>query len=113
MVVGQLEIPPAWVEPWKWRFEMVSGGTAMAKIPQIPSGKLSTEVAFKARPSEPLAPSPSPEGTIGQEIRPPVYAEEQHKTWAELFRRQSLMLEGNVCSEYLVGREWMRYPNNR
>lgn len=92
---------------------MLSGGLLMVKIPQIPAGKLSTEVAFKARPSDPISPSPSPEGTIGRAIKPPVYADEQHKTWSELYRRQSLVLEGNVCAEYMVGRDWMKYPSDR
>lgn len=92
---------------------MTSGGLNMVAIPQIPAGKLSTEVEFKARPSSPVMPSPSPEGTIGEAIRPPIYAAEQHSTWAELFKRQSAILKGRVCDEYLAGRELMNYPSDR
>jgi phenylalanine-4-hydroxylase len=92
---------------------MLSGGTEMLRNTVIPSGKLSTEVEFKARPSEPIRKSPSPEGTIGKEILPPEYAQEQHDTWAELYRRQANILEGRVCSEYLAGRELLKYPSGR
>ncbi|MEN9809451.1 MAG: hypothetical protein RLZZ488_1018 [Pseudomonadota bacterium] len=92
---------------------MLSGGTEMVVIPQIPAGKLSTEVEFKARPSSPIMPSPSPEGTIGSAIQPPIYANEQHSTWAELFKRQSSVLGGRVCAEYLEGRRLMNYPTDR
>lgn len=92
---------------------MLSGGAAMSSLLSIPTGKLSTEVEFKARPSEPIRKSPSPEGTIGRAILPPVYAEEQHSTWTELFRRQSEIIEGRVCAEYLDGREYLKYPSNR
>jgi phenylalanine-4-hydroxylase len=92
---------------------MMSGGFGMMSIPQIPSGRLSTEVEFKARPSSPLMPSPSAEGTIGVAIRPPVYAQEQHTTWAELFKRQSALLKGRVCNEYLAGRSLLNYPSDR
>ena len=85
----------------------------MISIPQIPSGKLSTEVEFKARPSSPIMPSPSAEGTIGEDIQPPVYAPEQHSTWAELFRRQNALLKGRVCDEYLAGRALLKYPSER
>ncbi|NBO38612.1 phenylalanine 4-monooxygenase [bacterium] len=79
----------------------------------IPSGKLSTEVEFKARPSDPIRRSPSPEGTIGEQIIPPDYAHEQHSTWAELYKRQSAILSGRVCAEYLDGRELLNFPSNR
>lgn len=92
---------------------MLSGGREMVAIPRIPEGKLSTEVAFKARPSSPLKPSPSPEGTIGDAIQPPLYAPEQHSTWSELYRKQSGILAGTVCKEYLEGRNWMQYPSDR
>lgn len=92
---------------------MLSGGYEMVVVPSIPAGKLSAEVEFKARPSSPIRPSPSPEGTIGSAIQPPIYADEQHKTWAELYRRQSSILEGRVCREYLAGRALMGYPADR
>jgi phenylalanine-4-hydroxylase len=92
---------------------MMSGGLNVITLPQIPSGKLSTEVEFKARPSSPVAPSPSAEGTIGEAIKPPVYAQEQHSTWAELFKRQSALLQGRVCAEYLAGRTFLNYPSDR
>jgi phenylalanine-4-hydroxylase len=58
-------------------------------------------------------PSPSPEGTIGEAIQPPLYAPEQHQTWAELYRRQSGILGSRVCREYLEGRELMKYPADK
>jgi phenylalanine-4-hydroxylase len=70
-------------------------------------------VAFKAQPSLPVMPSPSPEGTIGEAILPPVYADEQHQTWQKLFDRQSAILGGRVCDEYLAGRALMNYPAER
>lgn len=70
----------------------------------MPQGSLSVEVEFKARPSCPLVASPSAEGTIGSDIRPPVYAPEQHDTWRALYARQSAVLNGRVCDEYLEGR---------
>ena len=70
-------------------------------VPKIPEGPLSAEVEFKALPSVPLAPSPTPEGTIGEKIQPPVYAQEQHTTWATLFKQQQELLPGRVCNEYL------------
>lgn len=79
----------------------------------LPIGKLSTEVEFKARPSDPLRPSPSPEGTVGKDILPPLYADEQHWTWKELFSRQGEILEGRVCQEYLQGRKLLSYPTDR
>jgi len=89
------------------------GGTDMSNLTEIPVGKLSTEVEFKAKPSEPIRKSPSPEGTIGKDILPPLYADEQHLTWKELFLRQGRILEGRVCSEYLKGRALLKYPEDK
>lgn len=75
--------------------------------------KLSVEVEFKALPSPPISPSPSPEGTIGKDIVPPVYAQVQHDTWKTLFARQSQLLEGRVCDEYIEGREVLDYEPDR
>jgi len=91
----------------------VSGGTDMTNLIELPVGKLSTEVEFKARPSEPIRKSSSPEGTIGQGIQPPLYADEQHNTWKELYTRQGQILDGRVCQEYLNGREFLQYPESR
>ncbi len=85
----------------------------MSRETHIPTGKLSTEVEFKARPSDPIRKSPSPEGTIGADILPPEYAEEQHSTWRELYSRQSAILDGRVCPEYMAGRELLKYPADR
>ncbi|MEN9528379.1 MAG: hypothetical protein RI932_252 [Pseudomonadota bacterium] len=84
----------------------------MSRESGIPTGKLSTEVEFKARPSEPIRKSPSPEGTIGAAILPPEYAAEQHSTWRELYRRQNEILNGRLCSEYMAGRELLKYPSD-
>lgn len=75
--------------------------------------KLSVEVEFKALPSPPISPSPSPEGTIGKDIIPPVYAQVQHDTWKTLFARQSQLLEGRVCEEYIAGRNVLNYESDR
>ncbi len=75
--------------------------------------KLSTEVVFKAKPSLPLAPSPSPEGTIGRDIQPPIYAPVQHETWRRLYDRQSAAIVGRVCDEYLEGRAKLCYERER
>jgi phenylalanine-4-hydroxylase len=87
----------------------MSGHTA----PQIPDGPLSAEVEFKALPSQPISPSPSPEGTIGAQIISPVYAQEQHSTWAQLFKRQQELLIGRVCDEYLYARQKLLLPSDR
>lgn len=88
-------------------FPVTSSGIAM------PTGPLSVDVVFKARPSLPLAASPSAEGTMGTAIRPPIYAAEQHTTWATLFAQQTAILPGRVCDEYLEGRRCMDFPANR
>ncbi|OYT72193.1 MAG: phenylalanine 4-monooxygenase [Chloracidobacterium sp. CP2_5A] len=75
--------------------------------------KLSTEVVFKAKPSPPITPSPSPEGAIGRDIQPPVYAPVQHQTWRTLYDRQSAALPGRVCDEYLAGRAKLGYERER
>jgi phenylalanine-4-hydroxylase len=79
----------------------------------MPKGPLSVEVAFKARPSAPIIPSPSAEGTVGPDILPPIYAPEQHETWAALFARQAALLSGRVCDAYLVGRQKLQLPPDR
>jgi phenylalanine-4-hydroxylase len=88
-------------------FAVTSSGVTM------PTGPLSVEVVFKARPSDPVHPSPSPEGAMGTTILPPIYAAEQHNTWRELFERQSQVLLGRVCDEYLEGRRCMAFPSDR
>ncbi len=75
--------------------------------------KLSVEVEFKAKPSLPIQPSPSPEGTIGADIVAPIYSPEQHETWRRMFARQSELLPGRVCDEYLEGRALLRYTSDR
>jgi len=82
-------------------------------VPSIPAGALSVEVEFKARPSGPLRESPSPEGTIGSAILPPIYNAEQHSTWTALFARQSAILEGRVCREYIDARASLELPATR
>jgi phenylalanine-4-hydroxylase len=77
------------------------------------ASKLSVEVEFKARPSLPIAPSPSPEGTIGKDILPPLYAQEQHETWRTLYDRQEGLLTGRVCEEYQEGRRILGYERDR
>lgn len=76
----------------------------------FPAGtKLSAEVEFKAQPSVPVRPSPSPEGTIGKDIQPPEYQQSQHDTWHSLYSQQEKLLAGNVCDEYLAGRKALHY----
>ncbi|MGQ9896220.1 MAG: phenylalanine 4-monooxygenase [Acidobacteriota bacterium] len=87
----------------------MSAAVALRPLPE----KLSTEVVFKAKPSPPLAPSPSPEGTIGCDIQPPVYAPVQHETWRALYDRQQSAIQGRVCEEYLAGREKLQYERER
>jgi phenylalanine-4-hydroxylase len=92
----------------------ISGDLVMCpfKAPTIPKGPLSAEVEFKATPSLPIKPSPSPEGTIGKEIVPPIYAQEQNSTWSTLFKRQSEALVGRVCDEYIQTRALLELPSN-
>ncbi len=73
------------------------------RIPPLPSGTLTIDVNYKALPSAPLEPSPTPEGTIGEAILPPRYADVQHETWAKLCAHQETLLEGRVCDEYRHG----------
>lgn len=90
------------------------GFAAVTKpTPRIPEGPLSADVEFKAKPSVPLRPSPSPEGTIGAAIAPPLYAPEQNATWRALFERQGAILEGRVCSEYVDARAKLELPPDR
>lgn len=81
-----------------------------AQVPKIPEGPLSAEVEFKARPSLPVRESPSPEGTIGTAIVPPLYATEQHSTWAAMFEKQEAILQGRVCAEYIEARQSLQLP---
>jgi phenylalanine-4-hydroxylase len=87
----------------------MSAAVALRPLPK----KLSTEVVFKAKPSPPIAPSPSPEGTIGRDIQPPIYAPIQHETWRMLYDRQLAAIQGRVCEEYLIGREKLQYERER
>lgn len=74
---------------------------------------LSVEVEFKAKPSLPISPSPSPEGTTHTDIKPPQYAEEQHSTWRTLFSAQAKLLEGKVCDEYIRGRALIEFSPDK
>lgn len=75
--------------------------------------KLSVEVEFKAKPSLPIRPSPSPEGTTHTDIQPPEYAQEQHDTWRLLFERQEKLLKDRVCDEYIEGRKLIEFTRDR
>ena len=74
--------------------------------------KLSVEVEFKAKPSHPIRPSPSPEGTTHTAIQSPEYAQEQHDTWRSLFERQGGLLSDRVCKEYIAGRDLIQFTQN-
>jgi phenylalanine-4-hydroxylase len=82
-------------------------------VPPIPQTRLSIDVEFKALPSPPVQPSPSPEGTIGEKIIAPVYHEEQHETWRLLCERQSKLITQKACPEYLAGKELLNVSTNR
>ena len=83
------------------------------EIIEMPKGRLSTEVEFKAKPSPPVKPSPSPEGTIGQDIAPPEYSDDQHATWQVLYDQQSALIEGRACDEYIEGRRVLNLTRER
>lgn len=83
------------------------------EIIEMPKGRLSIEVEFKAKPSPPVKPSPSPEGTIGADIVPPEYSDEQHATWQALYDRQSALIEGRACDEYIEGRRTLNLTRER
>ncbi|GAB4370617.1 MAG: phenylalanine 4-monooxygenase [Calditrichia bacterium] len=53
---------------------------------------------------------PIPEG---DDIPYPDYSEEEHETWQKLFKRQSELLPGRACQEYLDGLEMMNFPPDR
>jgi phenylalanine-4-hydroxylase len=75
--------------------------------------KITLEVDHPPILSLPIEASVSPVGTVGEAIEPPAYSEEQHHTWAELFKRQEPILNGAVCAEYIHGRELMAFPKDR
>lgn len=76
-------------------------------------GPYSVPVEFKAKPSHPIKPSPSAEGTVGKDILPPIYADEQHSTWTMLYKRHEALIEGRLCNEYIEGRKLMQFPKGR
>lgn len=76
-----------------------------------PGTKLSAEVEFKAQPSLPIRPSPSPEGTIGPDILPPEYTAFQNETWATLYAQQEKLFENRLCTEYTDGRSALHYTS--
>lgn len=76
-----------------------------------PGTTLSAEVEFKAQPSLPIKPSPSPEGTIGRQIQPPIFTQTQHDTWHALYTQQEKLLEDRVCKEYIDGRKALHYTS--
>lgn len=76
-----------------------------------PGTKLSAEVEFKAQPSLPIKPSPSPEGTIGKKIQPPQFTQTQHDTWNALYLQQEKLLHDRVCNEYIDGRKALHYTS--
>lgn len=79
----------------------------------IPEGALSIEVEYKAKSSYPVVASPSVEGTIGSAIIPPTYSQDQHLTWKKMFKKQSNLMEGHLCKEYIEGVHFLKFPNDR
>lgn len=79
----------------------------------LPKGGLSIEVEYKAKSSYPLIPSPSIEGTIGQEIIPPTYSQEQHETWKKMLKKQKELVPSYLCEEYLAGTQLLKFPDER
>ncbi len=86
--------------------------TQLPKIP-LPELPLSMEVEYKAKSSYPVVPSKSQEGTIGENILPPIYSAEQNDTWQKLFsKHQGLLKQNNyVCDEYLSGMDLLKFTS--
>ncbi|WP_186648719.1 phenylalanine 4-monooxygenase [Fluviispira vulneris] len=79
----------------------------------IPEGTLSIEVEYKAKSSYPIVASPSVEGTIGEKIITPTYSQEQHKTWKIMLNKQSKLVQGNLCDEYIEGMNLLNFPKEK
>lgn len=86
--------------------------TKQTHIP-IPEGALSIEVEYKAKSSYPIVPSPSVEGTIGTKIIAPTYSDEQHYTWEKMLKKQSNLIHGNLCKEYIDGIKFLEFPKDK
>lgn len=80
---------------------------------QIPEGKLSIEVEYKAKSSFPVVASPSVEGTIGNEIIAPTYSQEQHQTWKLMLQKHSHLIQNHLCQEYIDGIHFLKFPADR
>lgn len=80
----------------------------------IPEGRLSIDVEYKAKSSYPLEKSVSPEGTIGEHIAPPVYSFEQDETWKMLLQKHAQLLDTNqyLCAEYQEGMKKLNFSKN-
>jgi phenylalanine-4-hydroxylase len=48
---------------------------------------------------------------IGDEINTPEYSKEENDIWGYLYRRQTGLLEGRVCDEYIKGVEMMGFTD--
>lgn len=81
-------------------------------LPELP---LSVEVEYKAKSSYPIAPSKSPEGTIGKNILPPTYSSEQNETWQKLFSKHNNLVRSHpyLCKEYLNGLDILNFPKDK
>lgn len=71
---------------------------------------LCAEVVFKAKPSPAAVMSPSPEGTVGEEIAPPIYTDVNHGTWSKMLAKQSGLVASRACPEYLEGKRLLEFP---
>lgn len=85
---------------------------AFPKIP-LPQLPLSIEVQYKAKSSYPIIPSKSKEGTIGKDILPPTYSQEQNQTWQKLFAKHNNLVRENsyLCKEYIAGLDFLQFSS--
>lgn len=49
---------------------------------------------------------------VGDEINTPVYSDEDNETWGYLYKRQTSLLQGRVCEEYIEGVRLMGFDHD-
>ncbi|MES2615491.1 MAG: phenylalanine 4-monooxygenase [Bdellovibrionota bacterium] len=81
----------------------------------LPTLPLSIDVVYKAKSSYPIVPSLSQEGTIGKNILPPTYSQEQNYTWKSLFHKHQNLVKNNayLCKEYISGLDLLQFPTEQ